>query len=215
MEISYLTWDDYPIAFEYLTEIERYSKVFKIGQSTKKIEHYYEGSLQYVEYFKDFDEDEARIIEELSILSVECYIKTVDFFASLRLVKSNLYENGILTLKRKELLDRHENIIAEEEIDVVTGKPDFTKTVKKIFAGHKYYSDFYPITTITYEEDGGIASIEVEVDDIMGQDNYGFYPDGIQGESDIDTWILNRKCNNEEVDYYIQPTLEPVTIWIE
>lgn len=153
-----------------------------------------------------------RIIEELSILSVDYYIKTVDFFASLRLVKSNLYENGILTSKRKELLDRHENIIAEEEIDVVTGKPDFTKTVKKIFAGHKYYSDFYPIT---YEEDGGIASIEVEMDDIMGQDNYGFYPDGIQGESDIDSWILDRKFKNEEVDYYIQPTVEPVTIWVE
>ena len=154
------------------------------------------GKIDFIKYYKIDKENENEVIKNLLFKCSRFSIISQQKFENYIIENENEYINGILHFKLRSLINYKGEGICWEEIDLISGLPDYEKTKKYL------YKNSEKIIEASYYKYGNLEHITYRP---FGKDYWG------QDERTYDQSDFQELQNlvEEDLSYYLNSKLEP------
>ncbi len=196
--------DNVEITQQQAAMSDMYWKQYIENNLLKKEEFFIEQKLSYTVHYKTSSETVQDILAAYD--GIDLVIKEIIMIGSKRYIQQRDYSpSGILEKRSNLLYDENNDLIAKEEIDIVSNLPIYNETIKYYF--NRQLDPKNELFECSYNEDGTLDGILYNAYEF--QESMGFGIDGIPGESDIETLRGLTGLSEEGMTYYLTADVLP------
>lgn len=170
----------------------------KITEHLKLAYEFENGKIVYIKYYKTENEVENEILMNLINKCSRISIILQQKYKNYIIEYENEYEYEVLHFKTRYLINSKNEYICWEELDLISGLPNYQETKKYLFEN----SNIIELLEASYNQDGSLDHIIYKP---LGDDNWG---QDWESYSQENFQELQKKFE-QNLDYYLNSKLEP------